>query len=71
VTVASTKLAGAADFCTVNAVHSRLLWNQDALNQTVNFLKAGRLREDRDAQPIHDNQVSQTATSGSQEAVAR
>jgi pimeloyl-ACP methyl ester carboxylesterase len=71
VTVASTKLAGAADFCTVNAVHSRLLWNQDALNRTVNFLKAGRLHEDRDAQPIHGDQVSQTATTGSQEAVAR
>lgn len=59
VTVASTKLAGAADFSTVNAVHSRLLWNQEALDQTVSFLKAGRLRPDGERQPIHDDAVSQ------------
>ena len=44
VTVASTRLAGAADFATVRAVHSRLLWNDEVFAQTVNFLKDGRLR---------------------------
>jgi pimeloyl-ACP methyl ester carboxylesterase len=52
VTVASTKLPGAADFTTVRALHSRLLWNQDAIAHTVSFLKDGRLRPDGETQPI-------------------
>ena len=52
VTVASTKLAGAADFSTVRALHSRLLWSEEAISQTVSFLKAGQLRPDCGAQPI-------------------
>ncbi|WP_010582593.1 lipase family alpha/beta hydrolase [Schlesneria paludicola] len=53
VTVASTKLNGAADFGTVRAIHSRLLRNEDAISQTVSFLKEGRLCPYRDPQPIH------------------
>ncbi len=59
VTVASTRLRGATDFSTVHAIHSRLLWNEEAIAQTVSFLKDGRLRPDRDARPIHDDDVAQ------------
>lgn len=52
VTVASTRLAGAADFATVRAIHSRLLWNDEVFAQTVRFLKDGRLRAKGAAQPI-------------------
>lgn len=52
VTVASTRLVGASDFATVRSIHSRLLLNEDAITQTVNFLKSGRLRPDGDSQPI-------------------
>ena len=65
VTVASTKLSGAADFATVRALHSRLLWNEEVLAQTVNFLKDGRLRADGEPQPIREADaatVSKTAS---------
>jgi pimeloyl-ACP methyl ester carboxylesterase len=52
VTVASTRLSGAADFATVRALHSRLLRNEEVLTQTVNFLKDGRLRAEGETQPI-------------------
>ena len=52
VTVASTRLSGAADFATVRTLHSWLLSNEVAVTQTVNFLKAGRLNPDGEAQPI-------------------
>ena len=52
VTVESTKLGGAADFTTVHALHSRLLWHEEALAHTVNFIKEGRLRSDGEPQPI-------------------
>ena len=52
VTVASTQLEGAADFTTINATHSRLLWNDEALTQTVHFLKEGRLKPNDPPQPI-------------------
>ena len=58
VTVASTRLAGAADFATVRAVHSRLLWTDEVFVQTVNFLKDGRLRIEGDAQPIGIDDVA-------------
>jgi len=57
VTVDSTKLPGATDFAIVNALHSRLLWNDQVYEQTVNFLKDGRLCIDRDPQPILDEPV--------------
>ena len=52
VTVESTKLPGAADFTTVNALHSRLLWNEDSIAKTVNFIKEGRLHADGETHPI-------------------
>jgi pimeloyl-ACP methyl ester carboxylesterase len=63
VTVASTKLPGAADFTTVNAFHSRLLWSDEVHQHTINFLKSGRLRNDGDPQPILDDDVETTSVS--------
>ena len=63
VTVESTKLAGAADFTTVRALHSRLLWNEEAHNHTINFLKNGRLRTDGEPQPILDDDAEATTVS--------
>lgn len=52
VTVQSTRLVGAADFSTVNATHSALLRNPEAIDQTFRFLKDGRLCADRPCEPI-------------------
>lgn len=52
VTVESTKLPGAADFVTVRAFHSRLLWENESITHAVNFIRDGRLRLDREPQPI-------------------
>lgn len=60
VTVASTKLPGASDFSTVRAVHSRLLWSEEAIAQTVSFLKDGRLRPGSEVQPIRIDDVTHT-----------
>jgi pimeloyl-ACP methyl ester carboxylesterase len=54
VTVASTRLKGAADFTTVRALHSRLLWNEVAISHTVNFIKDGRLNPEGLPRPIGD-----------------
>jgi triacylglycerol lipase len=58
VTVESTKLPGAADFATVRAYHSRLLWNEESLTHTVNFIKDGRLRSDGEPQPIPETEAT-------------
>jgi pimeloyl-ACP methyl ester carboxylesterase len=63
VTVASTKLPGAADFATVRALHSRLLWSEEVQTHTINFLKNGRLHADRDPQPIREDDVEATTVS--------
>ncbi len=63
VTVESTKLPGAADFTTVNALHSRLLWNEDAHKHTINFLKSGRLRTEGEPQPIREDDAEATTVS--------
>ena len=63
VTVESTKLPGATDFATVNALHSRLLWNEEAHIQTINFLKNGRLRTEGEPQPIREVEVESTSVS--------
>ena len=63
VTVASTKLPGATDFSTVRALHSRLLWNEEALTQTVRFLKDGRLRADGEMHPIRAEDVTHLESS--------
>ncbi|MCH8830826.1 MAG: hypothetical protein IID45_14720, partial [Planctomycetes bacterium] len=52
VSVASTRLPGAADFMTVTALHSFLMGNADVINATVRFLKHGHLRADGLRHPI-------------------
>ncbi|HTN01020.1 hypothetical protein [Planctellipticum variicoloris] len=52
VTVASTRLPGAADFLTVPALHTFMLSNPAAVEASVRFLTTGRLRADQPAQPI-------------------
>lgn len=52
VTVASTRLPGARDFQTVNALHALLMGNRESLAATRHFLKAGSLRENGEREPI-------------------
>jgi hypothetical protein len=52
VSVASTRLSGAADFLQVSSLHLRLLKSPEAINSAVRFLKTGKLREEGDPQPI-------------------
>ena len=63
VTVESTKLPGAADFMTVRALHSRLLWSEEAHKHTINFLKNGRLRTEGEPQPIREDDAEATTVS--------
>ena len=53
-TVASTRLVGAADFSTVHAPHTSILRNRAAIEQTLRFLSEGRLQADRAAVAITD-----------------
>jgi pimeloyl-ACP methyl ester carboxylesterase len=52
VEVANTRLPGAADFMTVNQIHSFLMTNPDAIAATQRFLKTGALRESGEREPI-------------------
>lgn len=52
VSVASTRLAGAADYLYVESMHLALNRNETAHAATVRFLKTGKLREEGDPQPI-------------------
>jgi pimeloyl-ACP methyl ester carboxylesterase len=52
VTVASTRLAGAADFATVPNIHTFLIGDPEVVGMTRRFLKEGRLRAEGDRQPI-------------------
>lgn len=52
VTVASTRLAGAADFATIPALHSGLTSTPEVIDQVQRFLKTGCLRADKQRQPI-------------------
>lgn len=52
VTVASTRLMGAADFATVQVLHHGLTSNPEAVQQVRRFLETGRLRAEGDRQPI-------------------
>ena len=61
VTVASTRLPGAADFGTVCKTHGDLLGDEQAISQTVNFLKSGRLRLEGERTPIPDAKKTDTA----------
>jgi pimeloyl-ACP methyl ester carboxylesterase len=45
ITVASTRLPGAADFLTVTALHSFLMGHAEVIDATVRFLREGKLRE--------------------------
>jgi pimeloyl-ACP methyl ester carboxylesterase len=48
----NTKLPGAADFMTVPALHSFLMFNDDVIAATRRFLKEGALREGEKKEPI-------------------
>ncbi|MSR60745.1 MAG: alpha/beta fold hydrolase [Planctomycetaceae bacterium] len=52
VSVASTRLAGAADFVVVDRLHTFLITAPEAREYTVRFLKEGRFRNNGDKQPI-------------------
>ncbi|MFQ5733652.1 MAG: esterase/lipase family protein, partial [Planctomycetaceae bacterium] len=52
VSVAGTRLPGAADFLAVPALHSFLVSNADVIDATVRFLKSGALRADGKPHPI-------------------
>ncbi len=52
VTVASTRLIGAADFSTVPVLHHGLTSTPEALQQVCRFLETGKLRANGDRQPI-------------------
>ncbi len=48
----NTRLPGAADFMTVPALHSFLMFNDDVIAATRRFLKEGALREGGETRPI-------------------
>lgn len=52
VSVSSTRLPGAADFMTVNVLHSFIMFHERSIDGTIRFLKTGRLRETGDRHPI-------------------
>ena len=52
VSVASTRLAGAADFLYLEAMHLSLNRNETSHAAAVRFLQSGKFREDGDPQPI-------------------
>ncbi len=52
VSVDATRLPGAADFITLNAMHSFMMSNAEVQSATVRFLKTGSLRDGGAAQPI-------------------
>lgn len=59
VSVSSTRLPGAADFMTVQALHSFLMGNEDVIDSTVRFLKTGSLREDGERHPVPQSESPQ------------
>ncbi|HUG92844.1 MAG TPA: alpha/beta fold hydrolase [Planctomycetaceae bacterium] len=58
INVACTRLPGAADFVAVRALHSFLMYNDEAIEHTVRFIRTGRFREDGDPHPIPRMEVS-------------
>lgn len=58
VTVASTRLPGAADFILLPVIHSFLMTDQAAINATRHFLKHGRFEESRNAEPISADDIT-------------
>ncbi len=58
ITVASTRLPGAADFLQVNGLtHSFVMYDERVIDATVRFLETGRLREAGESQPIQREPV--------------
>ena len=55
VEVSNTRLPGAVDFMTVEALHSFLMDNEEVIAATVRFLKTGALRESGVREPIQDS----------------
>lgn len=55
VSVASTRLPGAADFMQVPSLHLRLLRTPEAISSAIRFLETGKLRNQGDPQPIPRN----------------
>jgi len=73
--VASTRLPGAADFMTVNALHSFLVYRDDVIGATAHFLQTGRLRKKGRPHPIPrkpaanaDNKTTTKSTTGQRSA---
>ena len=58
VTVASTRLPGAADFILMPVIHSFLMTDKAAIEATRHFLMHGRFEPDRAAQPISKDDVT-------------
>ena len=58
VTVASTRLAGAADFILLPVIHSFLMSDQKCIDATRHFLQHERFESNRDAEPISSSDVS-------------
>jgi pimeloyl-ACP methyl ester carboxylesterase len=52
VSLESACLPGAADFMTVRAMHSFLMYNPEVVASSARFLQTGRLRAEGEAQPI-------------------
>lgn len=52
VSVASTRLPGAADFVVVDRLHTFLIVDQTTREYTLRFLKEGRFRAETEAEPI-------------------
>ena len=58
VTVASTRLPGAADFLLLPVIHSFLMTDKSGIAAVQNFLKHGRFDPDRPPEPISADDIS-------------
>ncbi len=52
VSLESTRLPGASDFMTVNALHSSMMRNATVIEATERFLRTGALRESGETEPV-------------------
>jgi hypothetical protein len=48
VAVEHTKLEGMRDFVTIPAAHTLILWSDEAVKQTVSFLREGKFEHGKD-----------------------
>lgn len=58
VTVASTRLPGAADFLLLPVIHSFLMSDERAINATISFLKSAQFDPQRAPSPIRHDDIS-------------